>query len=254
MRYLLYYSLNHRMINNYETIAVLLEFVQLNDSVEFLIEDLMGNIDNILMNPINKIEHLEFFLNAINNKNIKELGNKFYSFIVFIDSIIKEKEHINNFSDIEKYIFINYIKIFILEIFPKHLVSYNENKLMTLLALYQIKGNPLLDIKSVYPTFYSKIENFVNSKCKSLNINSLSIKKESDMNKFNKIKNILLTEYNFFILWRYPFNICQNFMNVIKVRRNPNVDSSEYIIWHEYSIETSIINLLKGIDDRNVNN
>ena len=274
MRYLLYYSLNHRMINNYETIAVLLEFVQLNDSVEFLIEDLMGNIDNILMNPINKIEHLEFFLNAINNKNIKELGNKFYSFIVFIDSIIKEKEHINNFSDIEKYIFINYIKIFILEIFPKHLeiflendkelndyseiqnktnsknmmLSYNENKLMTLLALYQIKGNPLLDIKSVYPTFYSKIENFVNSKCKSLNINSLSIKKESDMNKFNKIKNILLTEYNFFILWRYPFNICQNFMNVIKVRRNPNVDSSEYIIWHEYSIETSIINLLKGID------
>ena len=273
MQYLLYYALNNRMVNNYETIAVLLEFVQLNDSVQFLIEEFVGNIDNLLMKKVHKIKHLEFFLNAENNKNIKELGNKFYSFISFIGSLIREKDNINNFTDMEKYICVNYIKIFLLEIFPKDLeifeendkekadyteienktnsknmtICNNENKLMCLLSLYQLKGNQILDIKNTYPTFYSKIEAFINSKCKSLNINPMSIKKDSDVSKFNKIKNILLNENNFFILWRYPFNMFPNFMKLINVKKSPNVDS-EYILASESSIETLMDRLLKGID------
>ena len=273
MIYLLYYALNNRMVNNYESIAVLMEFVQLNDCVQFLIEELIGNIDNLLLNKKKQMKHLEFFINAINNNNIKQLGNKFYSFITFIDSIIKGKSNINNFTNIEKYICVNYIKIFLLEIFPKDLEIFfendketydyteikkefnyrnmtlcsDENKLLSILSLYQIKGSQILDIKNTFPTFYSKIETFINNKCKSLNINSLLITKESDINKFNKFKNILLNENNFFILWRYPFNLFQNFMKLIKVKKSQSVNN-EYILANEFSIETLIDKLLKGID------
>ena len=273
MIYLLYYALRHRMRNNYEFIAILMEYIELNDSGQFLIEELVGNIDNLLFKENNEIKHLEFFLNGINDKNIKELGNKLYSFIAFIDSIIKEKQIINNFTDIEKYICVNYIKIFLLEIFPNDLEIFfendketndyteiqnkknnknmtlcnNEDKLLSILTLYQIKGNQLLDIKNTFPTFYSKIETFINNKCKALNINAISLKKESDINKFNKIKNIFLNDNNFFILWRYPFNLCPNFMKLIKVKKSPNVND-EYILANEFSIETLVDKLLKGID------
>ena len=128
MVYLLYYALNNRMVNNYEYIAVLMEYIKLNDGAQFLIEELVGNVDNLLFRQNKEIKHFEFFINAINNNNIKQLGNKFYSFITFIDSIIKEKQIINNFTDIEKYICVNYIKIFLLEIFPNDLEIFFENK------------------------------------------------------------------------------------------------------------------------------
>ena len=277
MRYLLFHALNNRMVPNYETIAVLFEYCPIIEGVDFLIQELMGNkIDNLFKG---QIKYLEYFINMNSDKNkIKEFGKKFLSFANFIESIIKQIDYIYKLDDKEKYIFINYIKIFILEIIPKELEIFeendkeneynrfnsdnnllyqNESKLLILLTLYELKGNPILSIKSQYPIFYSKIEAFLN-KCKSKEINSFSIKKDSDINKFDKIKNIIINDYNFFILYRYPFQIFPNFMNLIKVRKNPNsnLNNKNYILYHEYSIENLIFNLLrnKNIEPIYINN
>ena len=123
----------------------------------------------------------------------------------------------------------------------------NETKLLILLSLYEIKGNQIISIKSKYPIFYSKIEAFL-KQCKSKEINSFSIKKDSDINKFNKIKNIIINDYNFFVLYRYPFQIFPNFMHLIQVRKNPNsnMDNQKFILYHEYSFENLIFNLLRN--------
>ena len=244
MRFLLYCALNYRMINNYETIAVLFEYCPLEEGIDFLIKELMwNNIDNLF---IGRIKYIEYFTNPKNKNKIKELGKNFFNFINLVESILNQKDYISKLSDKEKYILINYIKIFLLEIVPKeleiflendkenntqneerdfnsrnHLLYQDESKLFIILSLYELKGNPIISIKGVYPIFYSKIESFLN-KCKSIDINPLCIKKESDTDKLNKIKNILTIDYNFYIIYRYNFQIFPNFMNLIQIRKNPN--------------------------------
>ena len=274
MRYLLYYALGNRMVNNYETIAVLLEYCPFGESIEFLINEFADNdINNLFMG---KIKHIEYFLNTNNKNKIKDLGKNFYSFFIFIESILKNKENIIKLTDQERYICINYIKIFLLEKIPdellifeendkendfsikleneehdnnckKNLLYRNETKLLTLLSLYEIKGNPIVSIKSQYPIFYSKIESCL-SKFKSLGINSFSLKNNSDVEKFNKIKNIILNGYNYYILWRYPFQIFPNFMNLIKAKKSPNsfLSNNQYFLFCEYSVETLIFNLIRN--------
>lgn len=262
LRYLLFYALSNRIARNYETISVLFEYCPLNEGIQFFINEITGNnFDNLFKC---KIKYLEYFLKEFNkNKNvIKEFGGKFYSFLLFMESILKNREYISKLNDQEKYIYINYIKIFLLEVIPKELEIFEEddtkdknsknsllynsqNKLMILLSLYQLKGNPILNIKSHYPIFYSKIEKFLN-KYKSLDIKLFSIKTDSDVNKFNKIKNNILTENNLFI-WRSSFQIFPEFMNLIKVKKRLDSEEKEiYELFYEYSIEILFLNLLRN--------
>ena len=125
MRFLLYCALNYRMINNYETIAVLFEYCPLEEGIDFLIKELMwNNIDNLF---IGRIKYIEYFTNPKNKNKIKELGKNFFNFINLVESILNQKDYISKLSDKEKYILINYIKIFLLEIVPKELEIFLEN-------------------------------------------------------------------------------------------------------------------------------
>ena len=271
MRYLLFYALYQRIIVNYETIAVLLDYCPLEEGIHFLMKELFDeNIDNLFDN--NHIKFIEYFLNPINKNKIKDIGKNFYNFFNFVESVLNQRDYIMKLPTDEKYICTNYIKIFLLEVVPKELDIFldnekekdyfeknknkynnensllfkNENKLMILLTLYEIKGNPILSVKKSYPIYYSKIEADLN-KCKSLNINSFNIKKESDTNKLNKIKNILLNDYNCFVLWRYNFQMFPNFMNLIEIRKNPNYQNKyESILSYEYSLEKLFLDLLKN--------
>ena len=274
LRYLLFCGLNYRAVNNYETIAILLEYCPLGEGVEFLINELTDNdIDNLFKG---KIKYIEYFLNPNNKDKIKDLGKNFFAFFNFVESTLKQIDYISKLNDKEKYILISYIKIFLLEIVPKeleifeennkekennerdrnsknHLLYQDESKLFILLSLYELKGIPILSIKANYPIFFSKVEAFLN-KCKSLDINPFCIKKESDTNKLNKIRNILTKDYNFYIIYRYNFQIFPNFMNLIEVRKDPNSASidndNEMILYKDYSIENLIINLLRN---KNIN-
>ena len=90
MRFLLFYALNCRMVNNYETIAVLLEYCPIEEGVDFLLNELMENNINNLFNG--KIKHIEYFINADNKNKIKDLGKNFFGFINFIEAVLKQIE------------------------------------------------------------------------------------------------------------------------------------------------------------------
>ena len=277
-QYLLYYAFNFRMIINHEVIAILLEYCSLNEGIQFIIQELMeGSIDTLFNNQ-KKIKYIESFLNITNDeskiKKIKDLGNNFYDFLIFVKSIINYKDYLYNLNDIEKYIFINYIKIFILEIIPYDLLIFEENdkdgkylnynsepknrnsenkvlfcdekKLLILLSLYEIKGEVILSIKNKYHSFYSRIETIINKYRNDIKINKFCLKTKYDIEKFNKIKNIISIDYNFFILWRYPFQLFPNFMNLITIRKNPYYENEKLVLYNEYSIETLIFDLLRN--------
>ena len=260
MRYLLFYAFNFRIVNNYETIAVLLEYCPLAEGADFLIKELLqNNIDNLFKG---KIKYIEYFMNPNNKNKIKELGKNFFGFINFIESALKQIDYISKLKDKEKCIMINYIKIFLLEIMPKELEFFydghnpyqDESKLFIILSLCEMKGNPILPIKANYPIFYSKIEAFVN-KCKSLDLNPFSIKKESDADKLNIIKDNLTNDSNEYIIDMYTGKGLTSHKNIINLIKYPSIIETyaikdEMILYKDYSIENLILNLLRN---KNIN-
>ena len=233
--YLFFYSLSKKVIPNYETIAVLLNYCP----QERAILEMFPNIySDKIMTDFKTIQYLRFFSNSKNRDNIKSLNKFFYNFSLFLESFEKQRNSIDSLDASERTLFAFYIKIIILQITPLILLGKNENpdlsieiqdifnkldgkdnelsrdtiskddesnevrnnkdkicselEFCMILALYEIRGTPLIPIKKYLPEFYNKIENYC-KKFKSFKISEICLKNSFDIKFFdyflNNIKN-----------------------------------------------------------------
>ena len=213
--YLLSHSLSIKVVNNYETIAVILGFCQYPDGIKKLMEFLRIGLNLDFSNFI----CFNFFSNIKNKEKIKELEENFYNLIILSEAIINNNKILINFSDIEKFIFNNIIKIFIFDITPRELmlltdvdipegrvknINRDEIKLFILLTLFEIKGMSIVPIKKYFPKFYSKIEEFFYKSKNLIKINQICLKQPSDVKLYEKLKLFLPENNCNFIAENFP--------------------------------------------------
>ena len=200
--YLLTYSLSNKCVPNYETIAVILGFCKFPQGILKLFEFL-----NIGLNlDFSNFKSFNFFSGIKDREKIKDLEINFYNLIVLYESIISNYDILKKYSDMEKFMFNNIIKIFILDITPRELmiltdvnmpegrlkdVKNDEIKIFILLALFEIKGLPILPIRKYYPSFFSKIEEFFNKIKSFIKITPICLKQNSDVKLYEKLKLLI---------------------------------------------------------------
>ena len=250
-KFLLFYSLsNKKKVNNYETIALLFEYLSKETVILEVFPFLKNNLDEIFTPNILKYS---YSLTETNKKSIQKFGMNFYHFLLFIESFLSNKDSINSFNETEKSKFYYFVQILILEVTPEKLINYVENKkyknkeirseieLFYILSLYEIKGTPIISIKKYFPKFYSKVNNFC-QQFKKMNIYQLCLKQSYDNIFMESFKNILkhnneklnnLLDYP----WIYYFSIILD----KEYSLNLNLTQND-------SIEKSILDLLQNDD------
>ena len=212
--YLLTYSLSNK-VAQYETIAVILSFCQFPQGIMKLFEHFQIGLDLNFSN----ISCCNFFSGIKDKEKIKELEINFYNLIILYESITSNYNILEKYSDIEKFIFNNIIKIFILDLTPRELmvltdenipearfrdIKNDEIKLFVLLALFEIKGLPILPIKKYYPSFFSKIETFFNNFKSFIKITPICLKQNSDVKLYEKLKKLIQDKSCKYIIENFP--------------------------------------------------
>ena len=206
-KYLFFYSIFNRKIINYETIAVLFEYCPKIPLILYLFPFLKRTLKEIFSFKI--MNYISYFSIQKNKEKIKELSKNFYDLSLFFESIISKNEIINSFDAFEQKLFVYYIQIMILEITPENLEKYvgyeaennkkikgdgknsfNSLELFIILAIYEIKGTPIISIKNDFQKFYKNIYQYI-IKFKELKIYQLCLKQSFDNKFLEYFKNIL---------------------------------------------------------------
>ena len=263
-KYLLFHALQNKKINNYETIALLLEHCNHENGIYNFYAFLTDDFQNL--NTFKIMEFIEYFSNDSNKQKIKAIGNNLYKFIELFEKTYRFSNNDSKLNSFEKTIFNNYKLIFIFDIIPEKLVKFlgivdknnlnmdiisqgkekkaissiiSEKELFIILSLYEIKGIPVLPIKKYIPKFYSEIlKSYTNFE--KLEIPKISFKKEFDT-KFHEhflylIKNKTIDLIN---------SICYpRFKNLILILQNEYLPNSELSIDTYESIDKLILDLI----------
>ena len=265
-KHLLYYSIYHRGVLNYETIAVLLNYCPKETAVLNIFPTIYNRNKVFDFHIINFIDY-----SSKNKDSIKKCNKFFYNLSLFLESLSNPKNHYDTLMSFEKNIFFLYLQINILEITPAQLFSkriysrdneqlnktidiilYNikttekeckinkecpELELFAIFALYEIKGIPLIPIKKYIPDFYTKIENYV-KKFKSFKISDICLKSSFDVKFYeyliNNIKNNTLQVINDF----------KNYYNAIFIIEKEYSDISNIQNKKEIYLQKAIYNLI----------
>ena len=266
--YLLSHSLSIKVVNNYETIAVILGFCKYPDGIKKLMELLhIGlNLD------FSKFICFNFFSNIKNKEKIKELEVNFYNLINLNEEIRNNDKILINFSNIEKFIFNNIIKIFIFDITPRELmlltdvnipegrvknIKHDEIKLFILLTLFEIKGMCIIPIKKYFPKFFSKIEEFFHKAKNMIKMNQICLKQPSDVKLYEKLKLFLPENNCDFIVENFP--LFNNLLTIFILEKKNNDFTLDLHKEKLYSINKLIIDLISNNNvtpfyDNNSNN
>ena len=269
-QYLLFYSLSKRMIQNYETTAILFQFCPMEIASEkifpFLIDNNLGNFFNY-----KTLYYITNFSNIKSKGKIKKLGNNYYNLLSFIENIILKSDILSELNEIETLIYNYYIKIIVLRITPLKLIKFfeidgkenilidyinndeenskndkkNKNikireiELFIILAFYEINGTPIIPVKKYLPDFYSKIEDFY-LKYKNLNRYQLHLKLSSYNKWLEYFKDLIKnkTKKHLQSLFYYHFN---NYSIIIEKEYSLIFDMD----YNEY-IQKYIINLFEN--------
>ena len=250
-KYLFHYCLTKRRVVNYETIAILFENCPKTNAILDLCPFLSGNLESILKDS-KIINYLEYFRKEKNRILIRKLSTSFYNFSLFIETLF---DKINNFKEnnnnIEKLLFLYFVKINILETTPDELLIFfdfeineepydNENydswfidellnrrkrriitekNIFIIFAFYELKGLPIISIKNYMPEFYSKIENYY-QKFKKIDIPNCCIKKPFDINLYDKLKFIIRNKTNKLLNYFYEHYFLLNLIFIIEKENN----------------------------------
>ena len=249
---LLSFALSIKYIKNYETIAVILSFCKFPQGLIKLFDFLDIGVNLNFSN----FRSFCFFSGISNKEKIKDLEINFYNLIILAESIISSYNILETFSDIEKFMFNNIIKIFIMDITPRELmiltdvdlpesrmrnVRNDEIKIFVLLALFEIKGLPIFPIKKYFPSFYLKIETFFNKFKSLIKITPICFKQNADVKLYEKLK-LLIEEKNCnYIIENFPLfnNLLAIFLLEGKDSHFPNLSFEKMT-----SIYKSIIDLI----------
>ena len=235
--YLLSYALSVKFVKNFESIAVILSHCQYPQGLMKLFEYL-----NIGVNlNFSNFKSFSFFSGIENKEKIKELEINFYNLIILEESITSNYNILEKYSDIEKFMFNNIIKIFIMDITPRELmlltdinlpeskfknIKNDENKLFILLSLFEIKGLPIMPIKKYFPSFYYKIENFFNKFKTLIKINPICLKQNADIKLYEKLK-LLIKEKDFrYIIENFP--LFNNLLAIFLQEKKENYIQKSY--------------------------
>ena len=261
--FLLSYALSYKLVNNYESIAVILSFCPFPAGIIQLFEYLNIEIDNF--NFFN-IQCFKFFSDIKNKEIIKQLDINFYNFIELAESIIYNKDFFYKLNDIEKFIFKNIIKIFILDLTPKEFeiltdkeitdakkrqLENEEKKLFILLTLFELKGLQILPISKYYPSFYSKIQAFYNKFKSIIKINPICLKQPSDIKLYEQVKLLLSEKKYDYINERFP--LCKNLLTIFLLEGKSNYplnfDNNNLTSIHKLIIDLIVDNDIKPFYD-----
>ena len=260
-KFLLNYCITKRKVLNYETIAILLEFCEKKNYILSIFSFTLYNFDYIHNFKI--LEYMEYFAKDKNKEKIKELGQKFNEFSLFLESILSQTKNLCNFNDLEKTLFINYVTIINFELTPYKLKQFfgidnredlenaninnqkaklnniSEKELLIILSIYEIKGTPIIPIKKYLPCFYEQIESFY-PKYKEMNIHPLCLKDSFDVKFYEIIKKELsnITEEYIKNLLGLPLN---NYLFILE-NENSIINNLEI----NQNIEKLIMNLLNN--------
>ena len=236
--YLLSYSLSVKIIQNYEAIAIILSFCRFPEGIikimEFLKIGINLNFSHFLC--------VNFFSGIKNKEKIKSLEINFYNLITLYKQIINNNKILIEFTDMEKFIFNNIIKIFILDLTPRELmllteenipesrvknIKNDENKLFVLLALFEIKRMTILPIKKYFPLFYSKIEQFYTKAKSIINITQICLKQPSDIKLYEKLKLLLQENNCTYITDNFPMFV--NLLTIFLLERKEDFSLNSHI-------------------------
>ena len=237
-KYLLCYASLNNNVQNYETIAVLINYCQKEKAILSLFPCVYEL--NKLFN-FRTMSYISYFSNSKNKDKIKSLNKFMYNFSLFLESICNNNEFIASLENIEKSILFYYLHINVLEITPpilfkKHIdnsnfeltnilkkiasrISCDINKhyideihLCILFALYEIKGTPLIPIQKYMPEFYMKIENYCKT-FKKLKIPEICLKQSLDIKFHDAFINSLKNNRKELIQYFYD---CYNIIFIIE--------------------------------------
>ena len=230
--YLLSYSLSVKLVPNYESIAVILNHCKFPEGIIKIMEFL-----NIGINlNFSHFRCFNFFSGIKNEKRIKNLEINFYNLIILYKQILNNNNILIKFTDMEKFIFNNIIKIFILDLTPRELmllteenisenrvknIKNDENKLFILLALFELKGMTILPIKKYFPSFYSKIEQFFIKTKSMININQICLKQNSDIKLYEKLKLFIQENNCNYIIEHFP--LFKNLLTIFLLEKNDDL-------------------------------
>ena len=247
---LLTFSLKVKFVPNYESIAIILSFCKFPEGIIKIMEFL-----NIGLNlNFSHFRCFNFFSGIKNKEKIKSLENNFYNLITLSQQIINNNKILIEFTDMEKFIFNNIIKIFVFDITPRELmlltetdipenrvknIKNDENKLFILLALFEIKGLPILPIKKYFPSFYAKVEKFFVKAKEIISIEQICLKQPSDVKLYEKLK-LLLQENNCnYIIENFPLfkNLLTIFLLEKKQDLSLNLDNEKLTTIHKLIID-----------------
>ena len=268
------YCLTKKRKKNYEVIALLFNYCPKTFAIfelcPFLKEiNNKNNLDEFYKECFDYMNHFKKEENLIST-----ISKDFYDFSLFLKTLF---ETYYTLKDSEKYIFLYYIQIFILEIVPKELLYFfklfdtdnmnkdfpnyeawfidqikksqkpkfiTEKNIFIILSLYELKRLPLLPIKQYLPEFSAKIEEFV-QKYKKLNIPIICLKRPFDINCLDKINDIINNKTEKLLENIYKKNPMFNLIFIIEKEKNliSNINTNNYL-------GKILFNLLNDTDDK----
>ena len=267
-KYILFYALINKKIDNYETIFLLLEYCQQDMGIINFFAYLTEDFQNL--GGLKMVNFIEYISKNNNKQKIKEFGNNLYKYIELIEKIyIFMKDSYEKMSEIDKKIFYYYIFIIILRVTPEELVRFlgidnkrelnddiiskknkaisniiSEKELFIILSFYEMRKNPILPIKKYLPKFYNNIENMNNKYEQNLNLPKIPLTREFDKNFYEHYKGIIeqkTSEYINSVSY-------SNFKNYVLIIQNEYLPKSDLILDTYESIDYLIINLIEKDD------
>ena len=233
MKYLLYHAFSFK---SFEAFAVLLNYCPKEKAILELFSFIKYKYN--VLTKYTDINYIQYISNSKNLDIIKSLNKFLYNFSLFLLCISNQNDFINSLNPTEKNIYYYYKLINILEITPpllfhkyintnvdslnpiikelqeKNPIKKGESELewCIILALYEIKGTPLIPIKKYLPEFYIKIENYCKH-FKSLKIPEICLKQGFDIKFHDNFINSLTKKIDESIK---IFNMCFNIIFIIE--------------------------------------
>ena len=211
-----------------------------------------------------------FFSGIKNKEKILELEINFYNLIKFVESFLSNYIIFETFNDIEKFIFNNFIKIFIMGITPGELmlltdvdapkyrvkaIKEDETKLFVLLTLFEIKGLPIFPIKKYFPSFFLRIEAFCTKLKSIIKIPIISFKQNADVKLYEKLKMLLVEKKCDYIIKNFP--LFNNLLTIFLLERKyddiSNICNEKMATIHKLIIDLIIDNNITPFYEVNKN-
>ena len=249
-KFLFNYSTKNNFASNFESRGILYQYVN-NKSSSFLQLIHPSNLYCIDLNSLQTIKiTTEFIINCdrfsetktsdiINNYEIKYnnksycLKNPFYIKVYKLIEIIKIKAplYLHKSSAYEKIIFKNFIDLFVLKKVPNIMkILYKQNffkqineiEILIILALFEIKGNPIISINEFFPKFYQNIEKECIKIKNDIKLDMDLIESESEINEFILNFKDLINNNNFgsFIQKLKKYSNSHSFIFILEKKRN----------------------------------